>query len=89
MNLKDVLKNKKIKNIVVLTGAGISAESGIKTFRDANGMWENHDITQVASMEGFLKDPAMVQRFYNARRLQLKEVMPNNGHRAISQLELM
>ena len=89
MDLKDILENKVIKNIVVLTGAGISAESGIKTFRDANGMWENHDITQVASMEGFMKDPAMVQRFYNARRKQLKDVIPNDAHNAISQLELM
>lgn len=87
MNLEQILNQKEIKKIVVLTGAGISAESGIKTFRDSNGLWENHDITEVASMEGFLKDPGLVQRFYNLRRLQLKEVKPNLAHFALAQLE--
>ncbi|MFL5814146.1 MAG: Sir2 family NAD-dependent protein deacetylase, partial [Bdellovibrionia bacterium] len=57
--------------IVVLTGAGISAESGIKTFRDHGGLWENHRVEEVASLEGFWANPELVQRFYNARRLQL------------------
>ena len=56
------------KNIVVLTGAGISAESGIPTFRDANGLWEGHDVMAVASIEGWKKNPALVQEFYNLRR---------------------
>lgn len=79
----------KHQNICVLTGAGISAESGIKTFRDANGLWENHDIMEVASPEGYVDKPALVQRFYNARRLQLKEVEPNLAHYALAKLESM
>ncbi|MBD64920.1 MAG: NAD-dependent protein deacylase [Halobacteriovoraceae bacterium] len=81
------MKFQEIKHIMVLTGAGISAESGIKTFRDENGLWENHEITEVASPEGFLKNPALVQRFYNARREQLKEVHPNAAHKALAALE--
>jgi len=75
------------KNIVVLTGAGISAESGIKTFRDADGLWEGHDIMEVASPEGFRKNPALVLDFYNQRRNQLFEVQPNSGHLALKELE--
>lgn len=75
------------KRIVVLTGAGISAESGISTFRDANGLWENHRIEDVASPVGFAKDPETVLRFYNLRRSQLGEVEPNEGHRALVRLE--
>ncbi|WP_298420241.1 NAD-dependent deacylase [uncultured Kordia sp.] len=75
------------KKIVVLTGAGISAESGIKTFRDADGLWEGHDIMEVASPEGFEKNPALVLDFYNQRRQQLKEVHPNEGHKALVALE--
>jgi len=75
------------KRIVVLTGAGISAESGIKTFRDSNGLWENHDIMEVASPEGWAKNPELVLRFYNARRQQLKEVKPNAAHYALVELE--
>lgn len=73
--------------IVVLTGAGISAESGIKTFRDADGLWENHDIMKVASPEGWLNNKNLVLKFYNDRRRQLFEVMPNAGHIALTELE--
>lgn len=75
------------KKIAVLTGAGISAESGIKTFRDADGLWENHDVMEVASIEGWNKNPALVMEFYNARRKQLGEVEPNAGHTALIDLE--
>ncbi|WP_373877004.1 SIR2 family NAD-dependent protein deacylase [Neptunitalea chrysea] len=77
---------KKMK-IIVLTGAGISAESGLKTFRDADGLWEGHDIMEVASPEGFTKNPALVLDFYNQRRRQLLEVTPNEAHTQIAKLE--
>ncbi len=73
--------------IVILTGAGISAESGIRTFRDSNGLWENHRVTDVASPEGFAKNPDLVLRFYNARRAQMGEVEPNAAHVALARLE--
>lgn len=76
-----------MKNIVVLTGAGISAESGIKTFRDDNGLWEGHDVMKVASPEGFKENPALVLDFYNKRRKQLLEVEPNAAHYALKDLE--
>jgi NAD-dependent deacetylase len=76
-----------MKHIVFLTGAGMSAESGISTFRDSNGLWENHDVMKVASIEGWYEDPALVQRFYNDRRAQLSAAMPNEGHRLIAALE--
>ncbi|RLD49294.1 MAG: NAD-dependent deacylase, partial [Bacteroidetes bacterium] len=76
-----------MKKLVVLTGAGISAESGISTFRDSNGLWENHRIEEVASPEAWEKDPEMVLRFYNIRRKQLFEVEPNEGHKALVRLE--
>jgi len=76
-----------MKNIVVLSGAGISAESGIKTFRDADGLWEGHDVMEVASPEGFKKNPELVLDFYNQRRAQLAEVKPNYAHLAIAKLE--
>ena len=76
-----------MKKIVVLTGAGMSAESGIATFRDSNGLWENHDIMEVASPEGWKKNPALVLDFYNKRRAQLKEVKPNKGHEILAELE--
>lgn len=76
-----------MKKLVVLTGAGMSAESGISTFRDSNGLWENHDIMEVASPEGWQKNPAMVLDFYNKRRAQLKEVKPNRGHEIVVELE--
>ena len=76
-----------MQKIVILTGAGISAESGIKTFRDADGLWENHDIMEVASLQGWARNRALVLEFYNQRRRQLKEVEPNEGHRALVRLE--
>jgi NAD-dependent deacetylase len=78
-----------MSGIVILTGAGISAESGIKTFRDQNGLWENHRVEDVASPEGFARNPALVQEFYNARRAQLlsPEVQPNPAHHALAELE--
>ena len=75
------------KKIVFLSGAGMSAESGISTFRDSNGLWENHAIEEVATPEGFAKNPKLVLDFYNARRKQLFEVEPNLGHQLISKLE--
>ena len=74
-------------NIVILTGAGISAESGISTFRDANGLWENHRIEDVATPEGYAQDPELVQRFYNLRRAALKSVKPNPAHTALATLQ--
>ncbi|TVZ14522.1 NAD-dependent deacetylase [Maribacter sp. MAR_2009_72] len=79
--------NDYMKNIVVLTGAGISAESGLKTFRDANGLWEGHDVMEVATPEGFNKNPELVLEFYNQRRKQLLTVSPNQAHRALVKLE--
>lgn len=76
-----------MKKIVVLTGAGISAESGISTFRDANGLWENHDIMEVASIEGWNNNPELVLDFYNKRRKELKEVEPNSAHYYLKELE--
>ncbi len=67
--------------------AGMSAESGLRTFRDANGLWEGHDVMQVASPEGFAKNPELVLEFYNQRRRQLLEVAPNEGHKALVHLE--
>lgn len=81
-----MIKGTKTK-IVVLTGAGISAESGISTFRDANGLWENHDIMDVASWHGWVKNPALVLDFYNQRRRQLKQVQPNSAHAYLKMLE--
>lgn len=75
------------KKLVVLTGAGISAESGIKTFRDSNGLWEGHDVTQVASPQGFAANPELVLDFYNIRRRQMLTVGPNEGHKALLRLE--
>ncbi len=75
------------KKLVVLTGAGISAESGIKTFRDSDGLWEGHNVLDVATPEGWSKNPALVLDFYNQRRKQLKEVEPNLGHLILAELE--
>lgn len=74
-------------NIVILTGAGISAESGLATFRDAGGLWEGHDIHEVATPEAFARNPGLVQRFYDERRAQLRIVEPNAAHRAIARLQ--
>lgn len=76
-----------MKHIVVLSGAGMSAESGIKTFRDADGLWEGHDVMEVASPEGFARNPELVLEFYNQRRKQLLEVYPNSAHEALANLE--
>jgi NAD-dependent deacetylase len=78
-----------VKRIVVLTGAGISAESGLKTFRDSNGLWEGHSVEDVATPEGFERNPDLVYRFYNERRRQLlsDEVKPNLAHKALAHLE--
>lgn len=75
------------KKIVVLSGAGISAESGIKTFRDSDGLWEGHAVLDVATPEGWSKNPELVLDFYNQRRKQLQEVQPNRGHQIIAALE--
>jgi NAD-dependent SIR2 family protein deacetylase len=72
--------------VLVLTGAGVSAESGIPTFRDANGLWENHPVEQVASPEGFAADPLLVWRFYSQRREGALQCRPNPGHRALAAL---
>lgn len=77
----------KMKNIVVLTGAGVSAESGIKTFRDANGLWEGHDVMEVASPLGWENNMETVLDFYNQRRRQLLNVQPNEAHFALVELE--
>jgi NAD-dependent deacetylase len=79
--------NKQMQKLVVLTGAGISAESGISTFRDSGGLWEGHDVNQVATPEGFAADPALVLDFYNQRRRQLSQVEPNEAHRLLAHLE--
>ena len=73
--------------IAVLTGAGVSAESGLKTFRDSNGLWEGHDVMTVASPQGFARNPELVLDFYNQRRRQLLEVEPNIAHVALAELE--
>jgi NAD-dependent deacetylase len=78
---------KKMKKIVVLTGAGISAESGIQTFRDIDGLWEGHKVEDVASPEGWKKNKQLVLDFYNKRREQLKTVLPNAGHIGLAELE--
>jgi len=78
---------KHLKKIVALTGAGISAESGITTFRDSGGLWEQYDVMEVASIDGWHKNPQLVQRFYNDRRKQLEEVEPNAAHRILAELE--
>lgn len=73
--------------LVVSTGAGISAESGITTFRDAGGLWENYPVMQVASADGFARDPELVHHFYNERRKQLIKALPNDAHKALAALE--
>lgn len=78
-----------MKKLVFSTGAGMSAESGIRTFRDADGLWEEYPVMQVASHTGYLKDPALIHKFYNERRRQLLDAQPNNGHIAIRNLESM
>ena len=76
-----------MKTLVVSSGAGISAESGIKTFRDADGLWENYPVMEVASHTGFLQNPALIHKFYNERRAQLIEAQPNAAHKGLVDLE--
>lgn len=76
-----------MKKIVIFSGAGMSAESGINTFRDSNGLWENHDIQDVATPEAWAKNPELVQRFYNERRKNILNAQPNTAHLAIAELE--
>ena len=76
-----------MKHLVVLTGAGVSAESGIRTFRDTNGLWEDHRVEDVASPEGFARNPELVLDFYNQRRAQARTVQPNAAHRALAGFE--
>ena len=75
------------KNLVILSGAGMSAESGISTFRDAGGLWDKYPVMQVASAEGYVRDPELVINFYNERRKQLLDVEPNAGHIGLAELE--
>ena len=75
------------KHIVVLTGAGISAESGLKTFRDNDGLWMGYNIEDVATPRAFAKDPALVLNFYNMRRSEVKKAQPNDAHKGIAALE--
>lgn len=84
--IRDNIQTMK-KKLVILTGAGISAESGIKTFRDSDGLWEGHNVMDVATPEGWRKNPELVLDFYNQRRKQLKEVQPNLGHQILAELE--
>lgn len=84
MNFPD---RHSIQRIVILTGAGVSAESGLATFRDSGGLWEKHDPMTIATPEAFRRDPALVYRFYNARRNQLRDVSPNAAHRAVARLQ--
>lgn len=76
-----------IRNIVILTGAGVSAESGIDTFRDGGGLWEQHRVEDVATPEAFARDPDLVLRFYDLRRAAIQEKAPNAAHRALARLE--
>jgi len=92
LDLTEILRHtslQELQSIVVLTGAGISAESGIQTFRAADGLWENHRVEEVATPEGFAANPSLVQRFYNERRQHLLSdpIKPNMAHQALAQLE--
>jgi len=76
-----------MKKLVVLTGAGMSAESGIRTFRDSNGLWEEYDVMEVASIEGWYKNPELILRFYNERRKQMYACETNKGHQLLAELD--
>lgn len=78
---------RSFPHTVILTGAGISSESGIATFRSTDGLWENYSLEDVATPEGFMRDPALVHQFYNQRRAQLRTVEPNVAHQAIARLQ--
>jgi len=82
-----LLQRQPINRIVILTGAGVSAESGLATFRESGGLWEKHDPMTIATPEAFRRDPDLVYRFYNARRNQLQTVEPNAAHRALARLQ--
>ena len=82
-----ILKNNSMKKIVVLTGAGMSVESGLSTFRDADGLWENHPVSRVATHEAWEEDPVYVNNFYNMLRKKLVEAKPNKGHQLVAKLE--
>lgn len=86
-DLINFLKTKRKPKVIVLTGAGVSAESGIKTFRESGGLWENYKIEDVATPEGFYANPELVYEFYNMRRRQAKLCEPNRGHLALAELE--
>ncbi|MFV0627439.1 MAG: Sir2 family NAD-dependent protein deacetylase [Alphaproteobacteria bacterium] len=79
--------DKKYQNIVILTGAGISAESGLATFRGANGLWNNYNVQDVASVEGFARNPILVHQFYNELRPEILRVKPNAAHFSITNLQ--
>jgi NAD-dependent deacetylase len=81
------MAERDIRNILILTGAGVSAESGVATFRGPDGLWEGHRVEDVATPEGFARDPDLVQRFYDQRRARLKEVEPNAAHEALARLD--
>ena len=81
------MHQRDVHNIVILTGAGISAESGLATFRGPDGLWEGHRVEDVATPEAFARDPDLVQNFYDQRRARLKEVEPNAAHRALARLD--
>jgi NAD-dependent deacetylase len=83
----EALSVGRLDRVFVLTGAGISAESGVRTFRDAGGLWEEHRVEDVATPEGFSRDPRLVWRFYSERRLQAASVQPNPAHLALAQLQ--
>lgn len=85
MTMERIVTN--IRNIVILTGAGISAESGIDTFRSAGGLWEQHRVEDVATPEAFARDPELVLRFYDMRRARIQEVVPNAAHDALARLD--
>ena len=85
--MDSIRKGKEMKHLVVLTGAGMSAESGISTFRDAGGLWDKYPVEQVATPEGYAANPQLVTDFYNERRKQLLNVTPNRGHELIAELE--
>ena len=86
-NRKSLNRKRMKKNLVILTGAGMSAESGISTFRDAGGLWEQYPVEQVATPEGYARNPGLVIDFYNQRRKQLLDVQPNAGHIGLAELE--
>lgn len=82
-----MFESRFVQRVVILTGAGISAESGLATFRDPDGLWEQHDPMDLATPEAFQRDPALVYRFYNSRRTQLASVQPNAAHAAVARLQ--